>query len=338
MVAASSLMRLAVLAASATVTTDSVPASDIEDSCSAGGTCMPSQPTSGEHFLIQTRVNRSSAEVGSPVLGYPSHGEIKAQGLWCEVEEPPSYWNLKTCPFGKAAQKTRVKVLTYNLFWWNLFNQKGGSGRSAGKLIAQSAGREGYDLMGFQECDDRWRVLADAKAEGLQGDWDAVDGGRAIALMYRKDRFTLLGSGKQDVGEDSQLQYYGKRSAQWVHLKHTDGTKVFFINHHGPLPVSSGGGCTGSATAQNIMKVIARHSHKGDAIILMGDFNAEPKSSRIQELDKRLDHVYAGTCMGGVDHIYSNCGDGAVEKQNLGKGAGQYGSDHDALSVTFKFR
>jgi len=295
--------------------------------------------TCDEHANVMTcDASRAPADDSNAVVGFPSSGGMQASGLWCAVSQPPDDWNLKYCPFNLfASAKTRVKVLTYNLFWWNLFDQKKGSGRSAGKLIARTAGSEGYDLMGFQECDDRARVLADAKAEGLQGDWEALDGGHAIALMYRKDRFTYLASGREDVGEDSYKQYYGKRGAQWVRLQQTDGTKVFFINHHGPLPVSEDGGCTGSATAHNIMRVIAQNAHKGDGIILMGDFNAQGSSSRIQELNKRLDHVYSGTSMGGVDHIYSNCGEGA-EGMNLGKGAGQDGSDHDALSVTFHFR
>lgn len=277
------------------------------------------------------------SDVETPVVGFPHSGQMKASGLWCEVEKPPEDWSLKACPFPNSGQKTRVKVLTYNLFWWNLFNQHQGSHRSAGRLIAETAGSEGYDLMGFQECDDRYRILGDAKAEGLQGDWEALDGGHAVSLMYRKDRFSLLASGSQDVGEDSHKQYYGKRGAVWVRLQHQDGTKVFFVNHHGPLPVSYGGGCTGSATAHNIMRLIAEHAHQGDAIILTGDFNAEPWSSRIQELSKRLHKVFSGSSMGGVDHIFSNCAQDQ-KGENLGKGRGHHGSDHDALSVTFHFR
>mmetsp|Transcript_70048 Transcript_70048/g.200752 ORF Transcript_70048/g.200752 Transcript_70048/m.200752 type:complete len:351 (-) Transcript_70048:411-1463(-) len=350
MVAASSLLRFATMVAASAASVGAVAVSDGEPTSSCrvkGGACMSAQEMSQENLLLQMRSNRSSVELrrhghasavaDTPILGFPSSGETKASGLWCSVQTPPDDWNLKTCPFVPSTAKTRVKVLTYNLFWWNLFGQKGGADRSAGKLIAKTAGSEGYDLMGFQECDDRWRILGDAKAEGLQGDWEALDGGRAIALMYRKDRFQLLESGAEDVGEDSSVQWYGKRSAVWVRLRHVDGTTVFFINHHGPLPVSASGGCTGSATAHNIMRVIATHAHAGDAIILTGDFNAEPSSSRIEELNKRLNKVYSGTSMGGVDHIFSNCAQDA-QGQNLGKGVGQFGSDHDALSVTFRFR
>jgi len=229
--------------------------------------------------------------------------------------------------------KIQVKILTYNLFWWNLFDRRGGDGRSAGKLIAQTSGPDEYDIMAFQECDDRLRILNDARAEGLLGDYDALDGGNAIALAYRIDKWRLLDQGAQDVGEDSQPQYYGRRTAMWARLAHNSSNKtVFFVNHHGPLPVSRAGSCTGSATALNIMKMISDHAHMSDAIILVGDFNARWGSTRITELNRRLHHVYSGTAMRGIDHVYSNCPLGA-EGRNLGSG----GSDHDALSVTFLF-
>jgi len=269
-------------------------------------------------------------------IGWPNATRtvgIKATNQWCEVGIPESTWNLKACP--SSSRQTTVKVLTYNLFWWNLFGQRGGSGRSAAKLIVSTSGPDQYDLMAFQECDDRWRVVDDLRKESMSGEYDAINGGRALAVLYRKSRWTLIDHGTEDVGEDSRAQYYGRRSAMWARLRHRmDGIVVFFVNHHGPLPVSWGGGCTGSATALNIMKLIADNAHPGDRIVLVGDFNAEPHASRIGELDARLNRVFTGTSMGGVDHIYSNCaGQAVVDRKNLGSG----GSDHDALSATFVF-
>mmetsp|Transcript_136693 Transcript_136693/g.354402 ORF Transcript_136693/g.354402 Transcript_136693/m.354402 type:complete len:509 (+) Transcript_136693:712-2238(+) len=272
----------------------------------------------------------------SQYIGFPATSKVKAQGLWCAVPMPPDDWNLKSCPLSAGAPQTTVKVLTYNLFWWNLFKKHDGSGRSAGKLIAETSGPEEYDIMAFQECDDRHRVLEDARLSGLSGEYEALDGGHAVALAYRKSRWTLKAHGTEDVGEDDWHQHYGTRTAQWVRLQHRDGRTVFFVNHHGPLPVGWGGGCTGSSTSINIMRVIAENAHTDDAIILVGDFNAETESSRIQELDRRLNRVFDGTEMGGVDHIFTNCAADAVGT-NLGKGRGEHGSDHDALSVTFKF-
>jgi len=240
---------------------------------------------------------------------------------------------LKTCP-PTAGAEIDVKVLAYNLYWWNLFDRNGGRGRSAGKLIARGAGSAGFDMMGFQECDDPGRVLADAEAEGLQGgDYEVVRGPHALAIVYKSSRWSLLGKGDENVGEDSKRQYFGKRGAQWLRAQdQSSGRTVFFVNHHGPLPVSSGGDCTGSATSINIMRLIAGNAHAEDAIVLLGDFNAQPSSSRIKELDARLHRVFSGTAIGGVDHIYSNC-----KAQASGTNLGAGGSDHDALSADFRF-
>merc|ERR1711920_264649 len=202
-----------------------------------------------------------------------------------------------------------------------------------GKLVSRTGGPDKYDVMGFQECDDVWRVLTDAGLDGSE--YDAIDGGRAIAVARRKTKWTRLSHDSVDVGEDSREQYYGRRSAMWVRLRHNEENKtVFFMNHHGPLKVSQGGGCTGSATAMNIMKVIAENAHTSDVIILVGDFNAALGSSRVQEMERRLTKVHSGRIFGGVDHIFSNCGDRGTG-QTLGKGDGFYKSDHEALSATF---
>mmetsp|Transcript_22603 Transcript_22603/g.73143 ORF Transcript_22603/g.73143 Transcript_22603/m.73143 type:complete len:248 (+) Transcript_22603:110-853(+) len=190
MVAASTLVRLAVVVASAAT----MSASDVAGACRMGDRCVSGQPSSQEHLLLQARSNRSSVEVhrhdhaalssdrcqsqsvsrrrryeemtscrrrhssagqedtdgqgeiwtcdehanvmtcdasrapaddSNAVVGFPSSGGMQACGLWCAVSQPPDDWNLKYCPFNLfASAKTRVKVLTYNLFWWNLFDQK----------------------------------------------------------------------------------------------------------------------------------------------------------------------------------------------------------------------
>jgi endonuclease/exonuclease/phosphatase family metal-dependent hydrolase len=259
------------------------------------------------------------------------NGEKSGHGQWCEVPRPVETWaDLKTCPNGTGS--TKVKVLTYNLFWWNLFNNRGGENGRAGRKIATTSGPEEYDLMGFQECDDIGRVMADAKSHGLSGEYGTLNGGRALGMAYLKSRWTLLDSNSEDVGEDSWKQHYGKRSAQWARLQNADGSVVFFVNHHGPLPVSESGGCAGSATAYNIMRMISENARTGDIVILVGDFNAQPHSSRVQSLDRYMHRVFTGSSHGGVDHIFSNCaGDAVTSTSNIGAG----GSDHDALNAVF---
>mmetsp|Transcript_53067 Transcript_53067/g.164199 ORF Transcript_53067/g.164199 Transcript_53067/m.164199 type:complete len:381 (-) Transcript_53067:25-1167(-) len=220
----------------------------------------------------------------------------------------------------------RVKVLTYNLFWWNLFRQRAGNHGSAGKLIA-SAGRPApFDFMGFQECEDAERVLRDG---GLLDEYTTFQSSRTLCMAYRRSGWSLLSYGHATVAEDHK-GLFGQRGAQWMRLQHSNGTTLFFLNHHGPLPVNSGGICGGTATAHNLLRLIGEHAHVGDALILVGDFNANPTSSTVQELRRYLLHVYSGEFLDGIDNIFSNVhGLQVVHTETLGHG----GSDHSALSA-----
>jgi len=269
---------------------------------------------------------------GVSLIGYPFTGNKAAPHEWCQVDIPPVGWDLKHCP---KETSLSIKMITYNLYWWNLFQRHQGSERSAGSLTARTALPEHYDFMAFQEVEDVNRVMQDAWASGLQGPYHYIVGGHAMAITYQYEKWTLLAKGDVDVGEDSPRQYYGKRSLLWARFRHRDGKTVFFANHHGPLRVSEGGHCTGMTTAMNIVRVIANNAHYDDAIVLTGDFNARIFSSRIRELARRLVRLYTGWSMGGVDHFFSNCNYESSGKV-LGKGDGPRGSDHDALSMVIK--
>mmetsp|Transcript_128198 Transcript_128198/g.356743 ORF Transcript_128198/g.356743 Transcript_128198/m.356743 type:complete len:427 (-) Transcript_128198:48-1328(-) len=245
-------------------------------------------------------------------------------------EKPlPRIWEYQ----GSGKKHTQVRVLSYNLFWWKLFDKDGGNGGSAGKLIKKNAKDAPFDFMGFQECTQPYRVLYDA---GMDKDFVAWHTNQNICIAYRKSVWKMLEKGERIVANDQPKpgQNFGQRTGMWMRLRHQKTNEtVFFMNHHGPLPVSESGGCTGSATAYNIMRVISEHAQATDGIILVGDFNAESWSSRIQALDKFMHRIYTGVSMGGVDHIFSNCGESAtLRKDNLGSG----GSDHDALSAVIR--
>lgn len=291
--------------------------------------------SSADPWQCNEETNQMECNPSSGRIGWPKDGRSKGWGRWCKINTPNYNWNLKSCP---GDGRLGVKVLTYNLFWWNLFNKHGGSHRSAGRLIARTSREEPYDFMAFQECDNRWWVLNDAKASGMEGEYGAIDGGKAIAIAYRKTSWDLLRHGTAIVGEDSPRQYYGLRSAAWARFRHKEtGKTVFFMNHHGPLKVSEGGGCTGSTTALHLMKVIAEQAHVEDAIILTGDFNARKRSSRVRELEKRMTRVISGwgPPLFGIDHVFTNCGQGATGKI-LGKGDGFHKSDHDAIMAKLR--
>jgi len=228
-----------------------------------------------------------------------------------------------------------VKVLTYNLFWWSLYGQRQGNHGSAAKLIKHTGLQQPYDVMAFQECMDPTRILLEA---GLVDQYMAFKGDgsgtSAICLLFHRATWALLAHGSSYVAEDTQAEYYGRRAAQWLHLRHrVTGHGLFVMNHHGPLPVNSGGRCGGKGTAYNLLQLIARHAQHGEAIVLVGDFNANTASATIRHMQQRLYRTYAGNFLGGIDNVFSNMEASAVvQRANLGKG----GSDHDALSVTFE--
>lgn len=252
-----------------------------------------------------------------------SHAMQAFETMGCASGELPQI--VQATPGG---EHTQIQVLTYNLFWWNLFGVRGGNQGSASKLIAASGT---YDLMGFQECEDPARVFQEA---GLYSEYGLFSGDgsktSAICMAYLKRNWQLLGQGLVYVAKD----HLGKRAAQWMRLLqiHT-GHTVFFMNHHGPIPVNSGGDCGGAATAYNLLLTVQTHSLPGDAIIIVGDFNANSASITIQHLAWRLNKDFNGMMCGGIDNVFSNLDlESVVSTSNLGDG----GSDHDALQVVFQ--
>jgi len=243
-----------------------------------------------------------------------------------DTPEPPPIWapNMDGPPVD-------VKVLTYNLFWWNLFDQRGGAGGIAGKLIAGSSSPP-YDFMGFQECRDPNRVLSDGS---LLGEFTPVVGAHGLAMAFRHTAWSMLAAGMADVAEDIRgATYYGRRGAQWMRLVHrVSGRTVLFLNHHGPLPIGTGGAWGPLTTARKILQLAMQNGQPGDAVMLVGDFNAGGGSVTLQELRTHLSHVYSGRFGGGIDNIFSNVRGNVISVQNLGTG----GSDHDALSAVIQF-
>eukprot|EP00928_Gymnodinium_smaydae_P040316 TRINITY_DN27354_c0_g1_i1.p1 TRINITY_DN27354_c0_g1~~TRINITY_DN27354_c0_g1_i1.p1 ORF type:complete len:490 (-),score=74.58 TRINITY_DN27354_c0_g1_i1:131-1600(-) len=224
-------------------------------------------------------------------------------------------------------QKLAVKILTYNLYWWNLFGVNKGRSGSAGKLIAGSNSPP-YDVMGFQECEDPALVLGPAD---LMDQFQSIQGAHAMCMAYRKSAWVLIRRGEADVAEDQSSEHYGTRGAQWMRLRHKQTSQtLLFVNHHGPLSVNSGGKCGGEATAHNLVRLIASKGQEGDIIVLVGDFNANAQSTTIQELWRHIVLAYNGDSFGGVDNIFSNAGSPYVASpRTLGTG----GSDHNAVSA-----
>jgi hypothetical protein len=228
------------------------------------------------------------------------------------------------------------------LYWWNLFGPKPkgreGADGIAGKNMAKFAKDVPYDLIGFQECEDITWPLKDAKAAGMTDEFVTFPYKMAVALAYRKSVFEELSRGGGEVGEDRADQHYGRREVQYVRLKHkASGKTVFFINHHGPTPVNTGGMCGPSGTAYNILKVIGENAMVGDHVVLTGDFNNwsnGPDGKILEEIGAiscHLPHIFSNPKVEdvwGIDNIFASCAR-TIETTVMERG----GSDHFALNV-----
>jgi len=289
----------------------------------AGLLLVPGKPIAESSRLMETTALLAAppAPLGSPLR----------KGLWCNRGIPeaafrppfPGMPNLWTAD--ESSPAVQFKILTYNLYWWNLF--KGGGGQSASDLIAESGQDMPYDFMAFQECEDVQLVLSRA---GVLQHYHMNQGEHNLCMAIRSRDWAILDQGQTDVAEDTPKNYYGKRAAQWVHARHSStGKNVLFVNHHGPLGKNSGGVCGGGATAYNLLKLIAARGRPGDAVVLVGDYNANAAAWTLEALFTRLHRNFFGI-RGGDDNVLSNIR--STQTLNLGNG----GSDHDALSVVFQ--
>lgn len=256
-------------------------------------------------------------------------GNCTGLTAWCSSYNEIEIKKPCEIPIGNS---TRVSVMTYNLNWWNLFERQGG-GHAASLLSSASLQDPWVDVIAFQECGDITRVLSDA---GLSASYQPVESWRGLSLIYKTSMWNMLESGKDDVAEDAPSQYYGRRSILWMRLRHTQTNRVVaFVTHHGPLPVNSGGRCGGVATGRRILQSISRLSQTVEALILMGDFNANVQSETLAVLQgdgNGLHRVVSGSAYGGVDHIFTRCESSVGKTLNFGNG----GSDHDAMGVVLQ--
>lgn len=264
----------------------------------------------------------------------------KCQGEWinlpqnaCDhghsLEKPlPHVWNYSAT----GNDTLKLKVLSYNLFWWHLFVKLRGDYGKAGKLINRTSKDLPYDILAFQECQNPYHVLYDA---GLDKTYTAWRSHENTCLAYRKETWEEIGHGTKTVAIDGNVkgQNFGARTGMWMRLRHkrTNET-IFFVNHHGPLPLSSGGQWGAPATAYNLLHLVESNGTKGEVVVMVGDFNSIKTSETITQMGCGIRRILSGTKFGGVDHIFTNLEDSRIISADP---VGQGGSDHDALAAVF---
>jgi hypothetical protein len=240
---------------------------------------------------------------------------------WCRIHKVHNDWGIPKI----NTKNHKVKVLSYNLFWWNLYLQRKSNGNSAGRLMKSILP---IDVFGFQECEDIFRIMGD-----LGDHYHTFNAGRALGMSFDRYQWEIKYSKSIDVGEDIHPQYFGKRSVGMIYMKHKHSDKhLLHVNHHGVLPVNTGGLCKSESVAYNILKNIGANAKENDLIIVTGDFNCNHDSPTIKILETYLNKHVSSTSFSGVDHIFSNSNNIGVTKI-----LPESGSDHQPIMAEIYF-
>lgn len=198
------------------------------------------------------------------------------------------------------------------------------------------------DLVLFQEVDD-----PSSKLHGLSGYQTAGGGGwSGMGFAWKESSFSHIdGPWKDYVGEDRDncccnvwKWNNGKCWTRYVvsiRLKHSSGQEVLVANHHGLLPINTGGKTGHATAAQNINNAVNRRMGSTELVIFAGDMNNVPgRSDMLNRLDNDYGytHHYHGKTYGGVDAFYSK----GFQMVGAGSNLGSCGSDHDLLKVSLQ--
>lgn len=166
---------------------------------------------------------------------------------------------------GSDSATPTIKVISYNLFWWNAFDQ---NAWKSDHIVDNIKDTLQADSLGLQECDEpetissRTSYLPASPFKGAQG------------VMVKPNLFQVVQSGSQDIQAAGK---WGARYVTWAELTHSPSGRTFWhFNTHWCVHNGNGRTCnsdTRNIGAQNMLNVIREKA--GDApVVITGDFNA----------------------------------------------------------------
>jgi len=211
------------------------------------------------------------------------------------------------------AGAAKIKVVSYNIYWWNAFGQNPSKGRQITSNIRYNLQA---DVLGLQECDNpgliqsRTGYSPASKFSGAQG------------VLVRPGLFTVGETGSRDIRATGK---WGPRYVTWVQLTHRRSGRTFWhFNTH--WCVHSGGGRTCSADkryvgARNMLRVI-RERAGGAPAIITGDFNAGQGESGPRHF---LQNGFSLAQWNWVDGVFYSTAHWRVRSAGRGE---KSGSDH----------
>lgn len=168
-------------------------------------------------------------------------------------------------PPNAPAAGGKIKVVSYNLYWWNAFGQNPWKGQ---QITDNIKNRLQADVIGLQECDNPGLI------EGRTGYKEASPFAGAQGTMVKSGLFDVGDTGAQDIGAAGK---WGPRYVTWAELTHKASGRTFWhFNTHWCVHNGNGRTCGPGkryAGAKNMLQII-REKARQAPVIITGDFNA----------------------------------------------------------------
>ncbi|CAE7470540.1 unnamed protein product [Symbiodinium necroappetens] len=166
---------------------------------------------------------------------------------------------------GGGGKKLKVRVVSYNLYWWNAFGQ---NPWKSDHIIRNIKNKLKPDSIGLQECDephtirDRAGLERASKFDGAQG------------IMVKPGAFRKGDSGSRDIQATGK---WGPRYVTWVELIDPKSDRTFWhFNTHWCVHNGNGRVCNEEVRyggAKHMLDVI-KEKASDMPVVITGDFNA----------------------------------------------------------------
>lgn len=217
-----------------------------------------------------------------------------------------------------------IKVVSYNLFWWNAFKQ---NPEKSGSIVANIKNMQA-DALGLQECNDPGTITS--RTGNMYGAVSPFKDNQGV--MVKPGLFTVEAQGSRDLQARGK---WGARYVTWVKLRHApSGRSMFLFNTHWCVHSGNGYTCDSGVRhtgAKNMLRAIREVAGTSSPVVITGDFNAGMGEPGPREL---LQNGFALAKHSGVDAIFYSQGHWSVVRASAGDAAN---SDHRPVIVELQF-
>lgn len=209
-----------------------------------------------------------------------------------------------------------IKVASYNLFWWNAFDQ---NAWKSTRVIDNIRKHLRPDVLGLQECDSSSLIA------GRTGYSPASPFKGAQGIMVKSDVIQVGPSGYRDIEATGK---WGKRYVTWAQMTHRPtGHTYWHFNTHWCVHNGNGRTCdsrTRYAGARHMLRIIQEVAGKAP-VVITGDFNAQIEEPGPQHF---LQNGFAIAVNHWVDVVFYSRAHWQVVSQRIGEKAQ---SDHNPV-------